>query len=248
MKEHRLSSRKRRIGAFLIDHFVISIFIVSIAFLSLGPDFIDETNFRNVGMKLVPAMCFGILLYLVKDAIKGISLGKWILGIMVRDQNETDKIPSFGRLFVRNLCVFIWPVEFIVLAINNDKKRLGDKIAKTVVIINPTKPSRLIQALVLGVAGITFFLFTFFFIGSVIKNSEAYKEAVENIEINQEIISETGGIKGYGILPTGNVHISNGYGQAHLEIKVLGVKNNLNVKVYLTKELNEEWKLVKISK
>ena len=80
------------------------------------------------------------------------------------------------------------------------------------------------------------------------KNSEAYKVAVREIEQNQEILNETGGIKGYGIMPMGSVNISNGYGQAQLAIKVLGNDNNLNVSAYLTKEPNGEWELIELDK
>ena len=38
------SSRKRRIAAFLIDHFVLTFLMVSIVFIALGPNFMDENN------------------------------------------------------------------------------------------------------------------------------------------------------------------------------------------------------------
>ena len=86
------------------------------------------------------------------------------------------------------------------------------------------------------------------FVGSAMKNSDAYKVAITEIEKNEEILSETGGITGYGMMPTGNVSISNGNGQAQLEIKVLGNEKDLNVGVYLTKEPNGEWKLIELNK
>ena len=79
------------------------------------------------------------------------------------------------------------------------------------------------------------------------KNSDAYKVAVNRIENNQEILTETGGIKGYGMMPTGHVSISNGYGKAQLEIEVLGNERDINVSVYLTKEPNGEWELIEMS-
>ena len=80
------------------------------------------------------------------------------------------------------------------------------------------------------------------------KSSEAYKVAIIEIEQNQEILLETGGIKGYGIMPKGNISITDGNGQAQLGIKVLGNEKDLNVRVYLTKEPNEKWKLVEMNK
>jgi uncharacterized RDD family membrane protein YckC len=247
-KEYILSSRKRRIAAFIIDHFTFTFLIVGIVFLSLGTDFMDENNLNNLTTKMLPTMIIGLVLYFAKDSIKGISPGKWIMGIMVRNENNPAEVPSFGRLLIRNLFLIIWPIEFIVLASSQEKKRLGDKTAKAIVVKNPNKPTKLPRVLALVGVGIAFFTFTFLFAGSAMKNSDAYKVAISEIEQNAEIISETGGIIGYGMMSTGNVSISNGNGQAQLEIKVLGNEKDLNIGVYLTKEPNGEWKLIELNK
>lgn len=242
------SSRKRRIAAFLIDHFVLTFLMVSIVFIALGPNFMDENDPSKMMTTMLFVMIPGFILYFAKDSLKGVSAGKWIMGIMVRDEKNPNEIPSFGRLFLRNLFIIIWPIEFIVLATNDQKKRLGDKVAKTVVVKNSNKPTKLPRILALIGVGVVFFVFVFFFAGSAIKNSDAYKVAISEIEINEEILSETGGIKGYGMMPTGNVSISNGQGQAQLEIKVLGNEKDLNINVYLEKEPNGQWKLIEMQK
>ena len=242
------SSRKRRIAAFIIDHFVMTFLMVSIVFIALGPNFMDENNPSKMMTTMLFVMIPGFILYFAKDSLKGISAGKWIMGIMVRDENNQNEIPSFGRLFLRNLFIIIWPVEFIVLATSDQKKRLGDKVAKTVVVKIPNKPTKLPRILALIGVGVTFFVFVFLFAGSAMKNSDAYKVATKEIEQNKEIINETGGIKGYGMMPTGNVSISNGQGQAQFEIKVLGNTKDLNVSVYLEKEPNGQWKLIELQK
>ena len=242
------SSRKRRIAAFIIDHFVMTFLMVSIVFIALGPNFMDENNPSKMMTTMLFVMIPGFILYFAKDSLKGISAGKWIMGIMVRDENNQNEIPSFVRLFLRNLFIIIWPVEFIVLATSDQKKRLGDKVAKTDVVKNPNKPTKLPRILALIGVGFTFFVFVFLFAGSAMKNSDAYKVATKEIEQNKEIINETGGIKGYGMMPTGNVSISNGQGQAQLEIKVLGNTKDLNVSVYLEKEPNGQWKLIEMQK
>ncbi|MEZ4951923.1 MAG: RDD family protein [Saprospiraceae bacterium] len=242
------SSRKRRIAAFIIDHFVMTFLMVSIVFIALGPNFMDENNRSKMMTTMLFVMIPGFILYFAKDSLKGISIGKWIMGIMVRDENNQIEIPSFGRLFLRNLFIIIWPVEFIVLATNDQKKRLGDKVAKTVVVKNPNKPNKLPRILAIIGVGVAFFMFMFLFVGSAMKNSDAYKIAIKEIEQNKDIIAETGGIKGYGMMPSGNVSISNGQGQAQLVIKVLGNTKDLNVSVYLEKEPNGEWKLIEMQK
>lgn len=247
-KEPVLSSRKRRIVAFVIDYFTMTFFIVAVSFLLIGTDFLNENQLSFFMIKILPMMFLGFLLYFAKDSIKGISPGKWIMGIMVRDENNSTKVPSIGRLFVRNLFLIIWPVEFIILASSPEKKRLGDKTAKTLVVKNPRKPAKLPRALVLATIGIAFFIFLFLFVSSAMKDSDAYKVAISEIEQNEEIVTEVGGIKDYGMMPTGSVNTSNGYGEAQLEIKVIGNEKDLNVSIYLTKKPNGEWKVIKLNK
>ncbi len=208
----------------------------------------DENNPSKMMTKMLFVMIPGFILYFAKDSLKGISAGKWIMGIMVRDENNQNEIPSFGRLLLRNLFITIWPVEFIALATNDQKKRLGDKVAKTIVVKNPNKPTKFPRILALIGVGVAFFVFVFLFAGSAMKNSDAYKVATKEIEQNKEIIAETGGIKGYGMMPTGNISIANGQGKAQLEIKVLGNTKDLNVSVYLEKEPNGQWKLIEMEK
>jgi uncharacterized RDD family membrane protein YckC len=242
------SSRKRRIVAFFIDHFILTFLMVSVFFIALSPDFMNEKNPSKVMTTMLFSMIPGFILYFAKDSFKGSSVGKWIMGIMVRDENNQNETPSFGRLFSRNLFIVIWPIEFIVLAANDQKKRLGDRVAKTVVVKNPNKPTLLLRISALIGVGVLFFVFIYFIVGSTIKNSDAYKVAISEIEKNEQIITETGGIKGYGMMPTGNINISNGQGQAQLKIRVLGNTKDLNVSVYLEKESNGQWELFEIQK
>lgn len=242
------SSRKKRIAAFILDHCIITFLMVSIIFLALGPTFIDENNLENMTSIMLTVMLPGFLLYFAKDSIKGVSFGKWMMGVMVRDSIDPSEIPSFGRLFARNLFLIIWPVEFIVLASSEEKRRLGDKTLKTIVVENNTKGAKLPRILAaVGIAVIVFALM-FLFVGSAMKNSEAYKVAVQEIEKNEEILKETGGIKGYGMMPTGSINVSNGSGQAQLLIKVIGNTRDLKVNVYLTKEPQGKWNLIEINK
>jgi len=247
-KNLSLSSRKRRIAAFMIDHFVMSILIVSIFFLFIDSNFMDENNVGRMTTLMLAVFLTGFLLYFAKDSIKGISAGKWIMGIMVRDSVDTNKIPSFWRLLARNLFIIIWPVEFIVLASSYQKKRVGDIIANTVVVKNPNKPSKLPRILALIAVVIVNFIFVIVFASMAFKKTDAYKVAITEIEHHTEIISETGGIKGYGTIPTGEISLINGHGVAKFGINIIGVEEDISVIVYLEKEPNNEWEVVELNK
>ena len=241
------SSRKRRIVAYFIDHVVISFLIISTIFSFLGTDFVEKSDTPKFVQTILFAMLFGFFFYFSKDAIKGISPGKWVTGIMVRDQNDFNAKPSFARLFLRNITLVIWPIEFIVLATSDKKLRLGDNLTKTVVLQNPNKPSKTPRIIALIIIGIGFFIFMLFFATNALKNSGAYKKAVENIEQSDDIKNKTGGIIGYGMIPTGNIQTSNGYGQAHLNITVKGKKKDVEVQAYLEKQPDSEWILVEMN-
>jgi uncharacterized RDD family membrane protein YckC len=242
-----ISNRKRRIAAFLIDHCVLSFIIVAMAILALYPKFIDESDTRLLAIKMALVMIPGFFLYFAKDSLKGISIGRWVMGIMVRDEYDHNSVPSFGKLLIRNLFLIIWPVEFLVLASSYEKKRLGDKVTKTIVLNNPDKPERRKRFLTLLGIGLLILGFAYFLGGAAMRNSDAYKVAVKNIEINKQIIEETGGIEGYGKMPTGSIEITNGYGKAQLHIRVIGRTRNITVDAYLAKEPNGTWKLIEIN-
>lgn len=118
-----LSSRKRRIAAYIIDHFVLTFLIIATAFISLGTDFLNEPNFNTMTATLLAVLLPGFFLYFAKDSFKGISIGKWIMGIMVRDAGNPELVPPFGRLLIRNLPLIIWPIEVIVLATNKPREK-----------------------------------------------------------------------------------------------------------------------------
>jgi uncharacterized RDD family membrane protein YckC len=242
-----ISSRKRRIVAFILDHFILTFLIVSLIFVFLGPSYLDNISSDKTFSTILFGLIFGFVIYFSKDSFKGISPGKWIMGIMVRDEKNRNEIPSFGRFFIRNAFIIIWPIEFIVLALSDEKKRIGDVIVKTLVFKNPNKPEKMPRVLLLLGVGIMFFIFLFVFIGNAMKSSEAYKLAIQEIEKNTEIKNETGGIVGYGFMPTGNINVSGSEGQAQLEITVKGKLKDIDVNTYLESK-DGKWRLIELTK
>lgn len=199
-------------------------------------------------MSMGIVMIIGFVLFFAKDSLKGVSPGKWMMGIMVRNKNNPNEIPSFKRLFVRNLLLIIWPVEFIVLVRNEQNQRYGDKSVETIVVKNPNKLSKVLRGLALIGLGVCFVGFVFFTATNAMKSSTAYQLALREIEMNEEILAETGDIKGFGKYPKGNLSTSGNQGQAQFEIKILGHQKDLDVFVYLIKEAEGEWKLIEIQK
>lgn len=242
------ASRKRRIIAFLIDHFILTFLILGIIFTILGPNFADESNPSKMMSTLLIVMPLGFFIYLSKDAIKGISIGKWIMGIMVRNETNYELVPPFGALLKRNLLIVILPVEFIMLLLSVEKRRIGDTIAKTVVLQNPFKSPRMPRVITAIVLGFGILIFVFLFSMNALKNSKAYQVSIEEIESNDNVLNETGEIIGYGSFPSGSIKMYENKGEANLLIKVKGKKKDIEVQTYLEKQADGKWKLLTISK
>lgn len=123
-----------RIGAFIIDYLIITA-IFMIPFL-LNFQFILEGDIDLVLRFSYQMIIFAFLIFILKDIVKGVSFGKWLVGIKVSDKNNYILTPNIFRLMLRNIFILIWPIEFLVFLISKDKRRIGDIIAKTDVIIS----------------------------------------------------------------------------------------------------------------
>jgi len=242
-----LADTGKRILAFFIDHISLTGLMVLLAFALLGDKFGSmQPNKFMVGMSIV--FIPGFFIYFAKDSFGGMSFGKRMLGIMVRSANDKNEIPSFGRLFLRNLTIILWPVECLVLLADSNKQRLGDKLASTVVVQNPDKLPRRTRGIILLVAAVVSFACFSFCVGYIMKQSDAYKLAVKEITVNKDIIAETGGVRGFGMMPGGNVSTTNNSGVAYLQITVIGNKKDIKVEADLIKNQGSDWQLVNLRK
>ena len=102
-----------------------------------------------------------------------------------------------------------------------------------------------IVGIVVPVAILLIFLFILF-VGGIMKNTDAYKVAVENIKQNDEIKKATGGIKDFGYMIADHVETTNGNGEANLSINVIGEKKDVDVSVSLLKQNGGKWKITEM--
>lgn len=235
--ESIIASRKSRIFAFMIDYIILSaIFgMLNIKFI-INP----ETETELLLFLFFVGMAIFLLIFSFKDAFKGRSIGKWIIGIGVREKGNLNEIPSIPKLFLRNLILPLGFIEFLVLALNKDKQRIGDRLANTVVI--KTKEMSILKKIIVVLSTVVLiFLFMFALILMMLKSSDAYKASEDFILQDENIIEKTGGIEGFGFFPTGSIQTTNGYGEGIFTIKVKGKEKDVYVNVYSTKEPREDW-------
>lgn len=225
----------RRLAAFIIDWIIITLISFVPLFFRHGAFSANSDSLFSV-MPVMLLIAFACCLF--KDVFFGRSLGKLLLGIRVAD-HKTGKAPKLHKLILRNILTFIWPVEFIFMMKHSESRKLGDRMANTIVVGKPAKGLRTAVAVILAV--LLFYCSAFFIATQIMRNDASYSTAIEYIKSSEDILSVTGDIKGFGSFPSGSLRYSNGYGSADLIIHVDGSKKDVAVEVYMTKTPDTEW-------
>jgi len=128
----------KRVAAFFID-------LVVFYFLFIFVLFVSSTIFVIGGIHAYPYNASGIahllifvisvlaflVLFSLRDIIKGQSIGKRLLGIGVRCNSDNFRVPTMSKLFCRQVFTFICLIEFLVLVFSDDTKKIGDMVTDT---------------------------------------------------------------------------------------------------------------------
>jgi uncharacterized RDD family membrane protein YckC len=131
-----IQTMRRREWAFLIDH--TPLFLAWVLFAVAAG---SETMSRILGPLLAlvwAALHIGFIIYLpCKDAAGGISLGKYFTGCRTVDF-RTGRPIDLSQSMARNLFLLIPGmalVELVVASCRSDRRRLGDLMASTIVVL-----------------------------------------------------------------------------------------------------------------
>ena len=121
----------RRGTAFVIDLLItISISLLLIGVVGIvvpldGPHALIRTSFAVLA-------AFG---YLLVAPVLANTVGK--LAMRMKIINEQGGAPSLRQCFLRQLTIGMWPIEGLLIAFSKTKRRLGDRLAGTSVVIDP---------------------------------------------------------------------------------------------------------------
>ena len=116
----------------------------------------NTTNFgylETVVLYIKIRLIFSI--YFNKDAIKGKSPAKRILGHIIVD-NKTGEIANPIKSVIRNITLVFWPIE-VIFSLFSPERRIGDYIAGTKVISDEKtlktelKVGQIIISLIIGI-------------------------------------------------------------------------------------------------
>ena len=123
-----------RILAFLIDFFIFWLIGMVIG-IFYGTPHEDGLGFNLNGLPAFVMFMFGFVLWPISEAFFGRTIGKGFLNLKVVSDN-CESI-GFGKAIIRFLLGFIdyiFLIGIIVAARSKEKKRIGDIVAKTIVI------------------------------------------------------------------------------------------------------------------
>ena len=136
-----LAKKRVRFLAALIDYLLFLVFYFIIGF-QFGERYTPEEGgigFQLNGFPALGCMLLWFLMFPVIEGLKGQTVGKMLLGIKVI-KNDYSK-SSISHSIIRHLFDMVDYLPFfgivgIIVASNNDlKQRVGDLVAKTIVVI-----------------------------------------------------------------------------------------------------------------
>ena len=209
-KHFVICSPLRRILSFLVDVFFITLFFRFVLFTLFTQSHWDIE--LNIEKNILFSSLIALFLLLCKDILGGRSLGKIFFAITVRNvaRNATGSFskPCKKHLFLRNIPLLFFPVEFFFLLRDNYSRRLGDRWVGTFVLLDRRKtlknnPVRWLTLRVL----LFMFLFaslisSYFIVAPIqVKKSYAYQVAIEALESDVFIQKDFGKIVSYGYWP-----------------------------------------------
>ena len=135
-----LASHHMRLFALMFDYFLIVSLLKVIDQVSAG-DHWDLLPVPETPEYFSPMWLLGlVILVLGKDLIGGRSLGKWLTGITIVSASDATTPATSMQTVLRNMTLVLLPVEGILVFVDGYYRRLGDRLAGTVVVAAPRVP------------------------------------------------------------------------------------------------------------
>lgn len=130
-----IAKKRERIVAFLADFIIYLMIFILFLFLWGKPNY-EGNGYVVTGFPAFVLFLIGIILWPISESMFGQTIGKRLVGIRVINGRNYKHL-SFGQAFIRFVFCYIdilFFIGLIVASINKQNKRIGDFVAKTVVI------------------------------------------------------------------------------------------------------------------
>ncbi|MDB4335032.1 RDD family protein [bacterium] len=239
------ASRRRRFAAFLIDHIIIALMIITIAFLIGKTGLKGYNEIFSKRFLLIYVLLAGGIILLFKDIIKGISIGKLCMRIRVSKKKD-GSTPTIIQLLSRNLFFILGPLEYVAIWAHDEKKRFGDMATQTLVVKSNKPLFGRPRIIALASMGLLFALFSISIISTIVTFKQGFEVVNEFITNNKEIIEVTGGIESVEKINIRKVFFTFDECIFSLLVDVGGMDKDKDVIVRLQKTKGENWMVIQM--
>jgi uncharacterized RDD family membrane protein YckC len=133
-----------RFLAAVLDSIIQVLLLAPIMLWLFGPQFLTDPEVTNTPFGYTINYGLPLLYVVLCWKYKSATPGKYMMGMSIVDAATGGRVPM-GRLVLRYLgyyvCIFTLFIGFFWIIFDKRKQGFHDKIAGTVVIINPSRPS-----------------------------------------------------------------------------------------------------------
>ena len=231
-----LAPHHLRLFAIIVDYLLIITLLKLIDQLALGEHWDLQPVVEDAPL-ISPWWVAGLaLLVICKDIFYGRSVGKWLAGIAVAAPPDLARAPGLYRNLLRNLTLLLLPLDAIFLFIDAHGRRLGDRLAGTVVVIPANVPHLMRRLTAMAILFLAVMLTSFLTAPWNMKRSAAYQTAYREAARHTSVIRAVGEPARPDSSPEFRLTLEPRGGEAQLTFEVEGPRGMREVEVLLKLE------------
>ena len=187
MPRLKLASIERRLFAFLLD-VIFAVLTVNSVLQFTRPSKWDLRDSVYDIKNLFLYYSFLIIILLLKDIICGVSPGKFLFGIGIKQISKIECPPAVSVRVLRNLSLFILPIEAVICLRSQLYQKLSDQYLGTLVLQLEPLASLLKRFMLTN-----FMFFGFFFLAWMtqdipMKRTDAYNVVNNHLALKHDLI------------------------------------------------------------
>jgi hypothetical protein len=228
-----LAPHHLRLFALIVDYLLAVVALKLLQQLLLGESWDLDPVLAEAGVPGAGWLAATAALLLARDLVRGRGPGKWLAGIAVARADDPAAVPGTGALLLRGALLALLPLEAVLVFTNPFGRRLGDRLAGTVVVVPARVPPVGRRLLVLAIVFLAAILAAFLLTAWNLRRSAAYRTAREAAAFHAPLSEALGGPPAFGFSPELELSLSSGGGRARVTLKADGPRGEARVEVSL---------------
>lgn len=219
-----LGAHHLRLFALLIDYLLVVTALNLLDQLTMGAHW-DLEPMTGARWTQIAYWAVGLTVLLVgRDLVGGRSPGKWFTGIAVGLEADPLRTPAAWRLLVRNALLALLPVEAVLVFVDPLCRRLGDRLAGTVVVAAPRPAPAGRRLLALAILMLAALLAAFLVGPWNLRRTAAYDKATALIRQRPEVRARVGSDPALSEPPRFDLRLEPQGGRAEVSFTVEGAR------------------------